>query len=153
MKIVEEYFWKVNTHHSNGPSIVMISIICYHRRMAGALPKRFISPIIAAILVLVIFGVYILIITDPPDGIEISGKKLGPARVFDKFDHSDWLAENSVGINRGNNDALLRSGVFRELILFAMHSTDGYLSELSIQTAKNNYYSGIIDAIQIKLRI
>ena len=121
--------------------------------MVGSLRKRFFSPITAAILVLVIFGVYILIITDPPDGIEISGQKLGPIRVFDKLDHSDLLAENMGGYHRGNNDALLLSGVFRELMFSVMHSADGYLSELSIQTAKNNHYSGIIDAIEIKLRI
>jgi len=121
--------------------------------MVGSPIKRFFSPTIAAILILVIFGVYILIITDPPDGIEINMKKLCQIRVFNKFDHSDWLADNAGGFNSGNNDALLRGGVFRELILSAMHSADGYLSELSIQTAKNNHYSGMIDAIQIKLRI
>ena len=111
--------------------------------------------ITAAALIFVIVGAYVLMIADPPDVLEICGKILCPSkvRIFDKFDCSDWLAENNDG--RSNNTSSISpwNGIFREVLLSATHGADGYLSELSVQTANINYFSDIINNIKIKLRI
>ena len=107
---------------------------------------------IAAVLVLVIFGTYVLVLADPPDTVEIGGKRLSPIRVFDQFDQSDWLAENNDRSN-GVSSSSLWNGLFRELMSAVMQSTDDYLTMFSVQTVKADGLPNSKNTIQIKLRI
>ena len=114
--------------------------------------KKQLPPIVAAMLVLVILGIYVLVIGDPPDVVETGEKRLCPSRVFDQFDQSDWLAENYNRVNNTSSSNLWNP-LFRELIPAVAQTTDDYLTMVSIQTVRADDFPNIKNTIQIKLRI
>ena len=121
--------------------------------MAGSQGKEQLLTIIAAFLIFVIFGAFILLIADPPDLVEMGGKRLCSSRVFDKFDCSDWLAENNNERSNSASSSGLWNGLFRELMPAVTQSTDDCIINLSVLTVKADGFPNIKNSIQIKLRI
>ena len=113
-------------------------------------------PIIAAILVFVILGTFVLLSTEFFYGNETGENKPCPVALFAPVDHTvDWLAENAVSVNRTKKVSAptFRSGGLRTLMLFKMYSSTEYHTVSSIYTTNPDYSQNIKNAIPLKLRI
>lgn len=114
--------------------------------------KKQIFPIISTVLILVIFGAFFLLIAAPSD-METGGNKLCSSRIFDSFDHLDWLVEDESIRYSNYSYSAMGNVIFRELLFVEKQSADEYLSELSVQTIKSNFPIIIDNNREIKLLI
>jgi len=122
--------------------------------MAESSRKKQLYSIITAVLVLVIFSIYVLELDDPPSNIIIYRNQQCQKKFMEAIDYDDWMDE-SRGSRRSNNfsSPLPQSSMFRELIFVEILSIDRNLSELSVQTAIINRFPNIKNYIPVKLLI
>ena len=127
----------------------------YNHRMVRSLGKRHLHPIIAAVLGLVVLGTFVFLRSDIFHDSETNGKKPFSNGTFAPVDYTiDWLAENSITVNRTKRASsyALRNGVQRVLLLLKIHRATENLVLFPIHTENHNYLLNN-NVIPLRLRI
>ena len=124
--------------------------------MIQSLRKTQLYPLMAALLVFVIFGSVVFSKTEAPNTSEIRGRKPYSTGVFIPFAHSVlWLAEETSIVSKAkkNSSSVMWNGAPRALMPVDAQSAAGNLVILSAFITSHIYFSNINEAIPLKLRI
>jgi len=124
--------------------------------MIQTLRKTQFYPLMAALLVFVIFWSLIFLKAEMPNNLEIGGRKPYSTGVFIPFDHTIyWLAEETGILSKAkkNSSYAMWNGALRVLMPVDVQSATESLTMLSTFITNNNYFSNISNAIPLNLRI
>ena len=118
--------------------------------------NKFTHPLLAAVLVLAIMGIFVFTRVETPHAIESNGKKPNLDTVVTTVAHTiDWLAESTIIINRTKRapSLNLRYGMPRLLLFFEIHNANKYIASFTTYTANPDYSLNVKNTILLKLRI
>jgi hypothetical protein len=115
--------------------------------------KKQTNPVIAVILVFVVFGAFVFSIADIQNTAELDGNKSHSSGIFIPVNHTiDWLVEITVYRSNRVSSSVLQTGILCILISTEICSAAECLTDFPVHIISNDI-SKSKDTVPLNLRI